>query len=73
MIKYHCIDDEVAFTQLANKDEGEYRVYLLKWLKDIDALDRIRMGINELDIRYLRNPDAIKFLLVAKLLQNLRF
>lgn len=73
LIQYHCVDDEEAFKQLKDKKEGEYRIRLLKLLKDIDGLDRIRFGLEELDLDYLRNPESIQYLLMAKLLQRFTF
>ena len=60
MVTYHCIDDRQAKTDLAKVDSGarERTWRLFSVLKDADGLDRVR--INDLDVRYLRNPQSMR-------------
>ena len=37
-----------------------------KIVKDADALDRVRFGIRELDVNYLRLENSIKYTLIAQ-------
>lgn len=73
IVKYHCIDDEKAFEELSKSDNSEIKIKLLKWLKDIDALDRVRFGLNDVDIRYFRHKETMTFMLVAHLLLRYKF
>lgn len=76
LIKYHSLDDEQAYKDLAEyhfADEDEIRL-LYCVLKDADALDRVRFkyfGQGALDKRFLRLPRSKELLGVAyKLLQS---
>lgn len=53
---YHRLDDKVADPHLTDS-----RIRLLyQILKDADVLDRVRFGIAELDVNYLRLPISHK-------------
>ena len=71
LIAYHCIEDNSAYDYLedaqaldkgflgfetANETDFVIAKYLYTVLKDADALDRVRTGIRDLDLSYLRNP-----------------
>ena len=60
MVTYHCIDDHQAKADLAKVDAGarERTWRLCSVLKDADGLDRVR--INDLDVKYLRNPQSTR-------------
>lgn len=61
LIQYHCLPDEVAAPHLTNS-----RMKLLyRIIKDADALDRVRFGIAELDVNYLRLPISHKLVPLA--------
>jgi len=61
LIQYHCIDDRLAERHLTNS-----RIKLLyQIIKDADALDRVRFGIAELDVNYLRLPISHKLVPLA--------
>ncbi len=61
LIQYHCLDDRTAESHLTNS-----RVKLLyQILKDADALDRVRFGIAELDVNFLRLPISHKLVPLA--------
>ena len=68
LIKYHCIDDDVAYTALGKSDiPNKDRVWLLYTiLKDADALDRVRFGMREIDPKYFRNKMAVQLLPAAQ-------
>ena len=40
------------------------RLYAI--FKDADALDRVRLGIDSIDVYYLRHEQSLKFFLVAQ-------
>ena len=60
LVTYHCIDDRQAEADLAKVDTAaRVRTWrLFGVLKDADGLDRVR--INDLDVRYLRNPQSMR-------------
>ncbi len=61
LIQYHCLDDQVAEPYLTTS-----RMRLLYHiLKDADVLDRVRFGIGELDVNYLRLPISRKLVPLA--------
>lgn len=77
LMTYHCIDDAKAREYLVKNNMDFFNMTrylnLLNILKDADALDRVRMGFNELDINYLRLKESKRFLLMGKLLlKNLK-
>lgn len=56
VIENHCITDRVAFNNVDNYSilDRKRALVLLKYFKDSDNLDRVRIG--DLDVNYLRNP-----------------
>ena len=66
MVTYHCIDDRQAKTDLAKVDAGAreraWRLFVV--LKDADGLDRVR--INDLNVKYLRNPESLRLAGLAR-------
>jgi len=60
IVTFHCIGDDKAFAALGSIPPGwrERAWRLLGLLKDADGLDRVR--IYDLDVRYLRNPEALR-------------
>lgn len=72
LMTYHCRDDKEAREYLTKKNMNFFNMTrylnLLNILKDADALDRVRMGFDALDINYLRLKESKKLLLIAKLL-----
>lgn len=75
LIEYHCLPDEKGYKKIeksftSNKDSI---ILLYKIFKDADALDRIRFGKQELDVKYLRLEESRNLPLVAMLCyKNLR-
>ena len=66
MVTYHCIDDHQAKVDLENVASGarERAWKLFGVLKDADGLDRVR--INDLNVRYLRNPESVRLAGLAR-------
>lgn len=66
-IIYHCMDDASGLAKIKEldiSDTNKLRLcYLFKICKDMDGLDRVRLG--DLDIRYLRTNFAKKLPLIA--------
>ncbi len=66
MVTYHCIDDRQAKAELAKVDaaarDRTWRLFGV--LKDADGLDRVR--INDLNIKYLRNPESLRLAGLAR-------
>jgi len=60
IVTYHCISDSKAEADLhvipRNSRDRTWRLYSV--LKDADGLDRVRIG--DLDMSYMRNPEAIQ-------------
>ena len=56
LMSYHCKDDDVAIRRFkkANFKNKKEVLELFCILKDADALDRVRFGIMDLDMNYLR-------------------
>ena len=67
LIEYHCIDDEVALKALKDSNIADKvkTKKLFSILKDVDALDRLRFGLRELDFTYLRNKESTRMILFA--------
>lgn len=64
---YHDHDDSEGIadiTHLIENAEGCIRLYRV--FKDADALDRFRLGPNGLDVRFLRNAQALELVETAK-------
>lgn len=71
LCEYHSLPDEEGFkaireTRALSKNRARveqlYRVF-----KDADALDRVRFGIQNLDMSFLRLPESKRLTLVARL------
>lgn len=74
LMTYHCREDVEAIDYLyRNIEYKEHRGMLLKILyilKDADALDRIRFGIKELDLNYLRFDFSKKLTLISRIIHG---
>ncbi|MFF2531465.1 HD domain-containing protein [Brevibacillus sp. NPDC058079] len=74
LIEYHCRDDEegqkaLQKMHLHKKAKDRYwRLYQI--FKDCDGLDRVRLPINELDVKYFRTNEAKNRLVYAFQVQN---
>ena len=66
LVTYHCIDDRQAEADLEKVDTAaRVRTWrLFGVLKDADGLDRVR--INDLNIKYLRNPESLRLAGLAR-------
>lgn len=62
IIEYHCRPDEEGYQAIQNTRELSKRRtksrQLFDIFKDADALDRVRFGLQDLDINQLRTPEA---------------
>lgn len=71
LIEYHAIDDRFGYRELNNNpdlsDKFETVKILFEIFKDADALDRVRFGISQLDLGYLRTEEAKHFPLIARI------
>lgn len=67
LIEYHCLNDEPAQDYLTHSPiKGKSRAWLLyQIMKDADALDRVRFGIFDLDVNFLRLPISHKLVPLA--------
>lgn len=69
IIEYHCIDDAVAKRDLKKKEftkEEEKEVWkLFEIFKDCDGLERVRLSLKELDVKYFRTDEAVLRLALA--------
>lgn len=68
LIKYHCIDDNIALKDLESNNliTNKTRAKLLfKIIKDADALDRFRFGLKDLDVNMLRLESSKRLMLFA--------
>ena len=68
LIEYHCLADDLAEEYLKSTDtiRARKRTWLLyQILKDTDALDRVRFGIYDLDVKQLRLPISHKLVPLA--------
>ena len=76
LIQYHCRPDKEGWAFIKQHFGSEQkRVRLLyNIFKDADGLDRVRLGLKELNISMLRTEEAKKLPLVANLLlENIKF
>ena len=70
LVEYHCKYDALFQKKISSLKSKSCRIDLLyKILKDADALDRIRLGIRQLNPNYLR-LNSLEYLLIAKQLLN---
>lgn len=71
LIEYHAIDDRFGYRELNNNpdlsDKSDIVKMLFEIFKDADALDRVRFGISQLDLGYLRTEEAKHFPLIARI------
>ena len=71
LIKYHCRPDADGYKEIATNpvlNAQKKRVTMLyKIFKDADALDRVRLGIRDLDVNQLRCPESHNLTLVARI------
>lgn len=69
LMKYHCIDDKEAIEYLSSTDYSKRKInnmmLMYKILKDADGLDRLRFGVRELDMDYLRLDISKTLVLIA--------
>ncbi len=66
---YHAKDDSDYFEYITkNVPENEKEIYFecIKIMKDADALDRVRFGVKDLDMNYLRTEEAKVMTLIAQ-------
>lgn len=71
LIKYHCRSDADGYAEIATNpvlNAQKKRVTMLyNIFKDADALDRVRLGIRDLDVNQLRCPESHNLTLVARI------
>ena len=68
LIKYHCLDDNIAIDYINNKfkpDKVADVKLLYSIIKDADALDRVRFGSEFLNVNYLRNKESLNLAFLA--------
>lgn len=74
LIRYHCRDDDESLETLENmfidQKEREHAWMLYQVFKDCDGLDRVRLPLNELDVKYFRTEEAKNRLIFAYQVQN---
>ena len=74
LMTYHCKDDKEAIEYVESTyktaESRETMLRLLYILKDADALDRVRFGIRNLDLNYLRFDFSKKLTLMARLIKE---
>ena len=68
IMKYHDRDDETGFKAIAlsSLDEVGQAIRLYRIFKDADALDRFRLAPDGLDVRFLRNQEAVQLVDFAR-------
>jgi hypothetical protein len=66
IVENHCIDDTIAIKEAESYEFADKAraIRLLKFFKDCDSLDRVRLG--NLDIKYLRNEYSTRLVQVAE-------
>lgn len=74
LCEYHCISDNDALEALhqtpALAKDFDHIKLLYQIFKDCDALDRVRFGVRDLDMNYLRLPAARRMTLIARLIND---
>lgn len=74
LVEYHCRDDEEGQRALkkmhlhSKARERYWNLFLI--FKDCDGLDRVRLPLNELDVKYFRTEEAKKRLVYAFQVKN---
>lgn len=75
LVEYHCRNDEDGMVALRKKHlhskarERYWRLFLI--FKDCDGLDRVRLPLDELDVRFFRTEQAKERLIFAYQVQNI--
>lgn len=75
LVEYHCRNDEDGQAALRKKHlhskarERYWRLYLI--FKDCDGLDRVRLPLDELDVRFFRTEQAKERIVLAYQVQNI--
>lgn len=71
LCEYHCRPDEEGYSIIRstfkNKEKQQRYIRLFNIFKDADGLERVRFGLRDLDLNYLRTPIAKQLSLVARL------
>lgn len=71
LIKYHSRPDAEGYAEIATNPvlnaQKERVTMLYNVFKDADALDRVRLGIRDLDVNQLRCPESHNLTLVARI------
>ena len=71
LIKYHCRSDAEGYAEIGKKPilnaQKERVTMLYSIFKDADALDRVRLGIRDLDVNQLRCSESHHLTLVARI------
>lgn len=71
LIKYHCRSDAEGYAEIGTNPvlnvQKERVTLLYDIFKDADALDRVRLGIRDLDVNQLRCPESHNLTLVARI------
>ena len=71
-MKYHDQDDQSSILKLEKMEQENPNIVLLyRIFKDADALDRFRLGIDGLDVRYLRTEESKELYFFAKLISKI--
>lgn len=71
LIKYHCRSDAEGYAEIGKKPilnaQKERVTMLYNIFKDADALDRVRLGIRDLDVNQLRCSESHQLTQVARI------
>lgn len=71
LIKYHCLPDEEGFKEIEENPklscDAERNRVRLRVFKDADGLDRVRLGLREIDLTQLRLPISKKLVKAARI------
>lgn len=67
LIAYHDQDDQMGIKRMKEKfDKDPTMLLLYQVFKDADGLDRLRLGENALDVKYLRIKESLLFVELSK-------
>ncbi len=71
LIEYHSLPDEIGYKEIGENpilsDNKEMVTRLYKIFKDADGLDRVRLGLKDLDITYLRTEYSKHLTKIARI------
>ncbi|WP_324823504.1 hypothetical protein [Sinanaerobacter sp. ZZT-01] len=71
LIEYHCRPDDEGYEEIKrNRVLSKNRTktqFLFNLFKDADALDRVRFGLQDLDVNQLRLPESKSLPLIARI------